>query len=172
MSGVKACPTCGSGNAATSERCWVCGGSLASAGPVARVPKQVTDSGDTLKALGWLGLLSGIGFVTLLVAIELFREWPGLLVPYAVIVLLGFAALARTAWLQTRKSSSEPAAPTVGPGTVAPAGPPAKRTLAEDIALGVTIAFVVLAGFGLLLVAAVVIFFLICLAMLGAGGFH
>lgn len=178
MSGVKTCPVCASGNAATSERCWVCGAALSSApGSAVEVPAPVRDSGDALQAIGWLALLSGIAFVTVLVAVELALEWPGLLIPYALVVLIGFAALARTAWLQSRRSRETPSAPEASAAAPeAPAAPPSSGgskagDLARDVALGLSIALIVIAFFALLAVAAVVIFLAICFAVIaGSGG--
>jgi len=86
-----------------------------------------------------------------------------------LLVIIGFAALARTAWLQTRKRTATPA-PDAAPETPAP---PKPRSLVDDVALGLTIAMAVLAAFLLLAVSAVVIFFIICLAVLSSsGGFH
>lgn len=168
---VRACGVCGSGNASQSTHCWVCGAALGSGAP-APVPAQVQQSGDTMKAVGWLALLTGIGFVTLLIAIELALEWPGLLVPYALVVLIGFAALTRTAWLQTR--GAQVAAPSAQQQAQAKAKSDKNAKLVQDVALGVSIALLVIAAFALLMVAAVVIFFIICLAVIASssGGFH
>ena len=170
---VRTCPMCGSGNAATSTQCWVCGATLGT-GDYAPVPASVQKSGDTMQALGWLGLLTGIAFVTVLIGIELALEWPGLLVPYALVVVIGFAALTRTAWLQTRKGAGQPQG---SPQPTAASSPGASKgdgsKLVQDVALGLSIALLVIAAFALLMVAAVVIFFIICLAVIaGAGGLH
>ncbi|MGE0792037.1 MAG: hypothetical protein AB7S26_40560 [Sandaracinaceae bacterium] len=176
MSGVVACAMCGSGNAATSAQCWVCGASLSGAARIGPPPRAVRDPSDNLTALGWLALLIGLALAALLIGIELAIEWPGMLVPFALVVLIGFGALARTAWVQTRPAESAPP-----PAPSAAATPPAdaargdgapKRSLANDVALGVTIVMLILAGLALAAVAAMVIFFLICLAMIGVGGLH
>jgi len=175
MSGVVACPVCGSGNARTTERCWVCGAPLAGAAPVGAPPPDRTQSGTrTFQLLGWSALLLALGFTALLIGVELALEWPGLLIPYAVVVLVAFAALGRTAWVQIRKpvDVSTPTTRT-GDATGPPDGKITGAEVAQGVALGLTIALAVIAGLILLMVAAMVIFFLICLALVaGAGGIH
>ncbi|MBX3275361.1 MAG: hypothetical protein KF729_34160 [Sandaracinaceae bacterium] len=170
--GVRGCPTCGSGNATNSPRCWVCGAVLGTAPEHSEVaPAILADDGSTraLRIAGWSALLLGLGFTALLIAVQLALEWPGLLVPYALVVLVAFVALARTAWVQIRR---RPAVATAA----AQAGPPRAGVsgvdVAQGIALGLAIAIAVIAGLLLLALAGLVIFFLICLALLGGMQLH
>lgn len=177
--GVRACPICGSGNATATARCWVCGADLASAAPpsAAAAPAPATTydaSTRTLQMVGWSALLLGLGFTALLIAVELALEWPGMLIPYAVVVLVAFAALGRTAYVQLRK---KPGAVEARPTTAAEGAPrtdggTSTADVLQTVALGVAIAIAVIAGLLLLAVAAMVIFFLICLAMISSSGFH
>ncbi len=173
MSGVRACPVCGSGNATTTARCWVCGADLAGAAPpsaAAAPPPATTSDGSTrtFQVLAWSALLLGLGFTALLIAIELALEWPGMLIPYAVVVLVAFAALGRTAWVQLKKPPA--AAPPAG---ARPDGKITGTDVVQGVALGLVIALAVIAGLVLLAVAAMVIFFLICLAVVSSsGGLH
>ena len=167
--GVRGCPTCGSGNALNSARCWVCGAALTSAAPHEATPAILVDDGSTraLRIAGWSALLCGLGFTALLIAVQLALEWPGLLVPYALVVLVAFVALARTAWVQIRR---RPAAATAHAGP--PRGGVTGTDVAQGIALGLAIAIAVIAGLLLLALAALVIFFLICLALVGGMQWH
>jgi hypothetical protein len=168
---------CGSGSAAGATKCWVCGANLDDASALPPTPlargSSASSDGHAFRVLGWSAFLLGIGFVTLLVGVELAFEWPGLLIPYALIVLVAFVALARTAYVQLRRRPDPQAAPASG---TAAASPPTGKTktndIVQDVALGLTIALAVIAGLMLLFVAAVVIFFLICLAIVGAAGLH
>lgn len=173
MSAIRACPVCGSGSAAGAAKCWVCGASLDSAAPTSPVsasPLAKTSSaasdGHRFRVLGWSAFLLGIGFVTLLVGVELALQWPGLLIPYALIVLVSFVALARTAYVQLRpRPDPSPHPVAASAGASPPAGKGKPRDVVADVALGLTIALAVIAGLMLLFVAAVVIFFLVCLAI-------
>lgn len=176
MSGVVACPVCGSGNARTTDRCWVCGAPLAGAASAGAPPPDRTQTGtQSLRLLGWSALLLALGFTAALIGVELALEWPGLLIPYALIVLVAFAALGRTAWVQIRKPVEVRAAPTTATGDATGPRPSSKITgtdVAQGVALGLTIALAVIAGLILLFVAAIVIFFLICLALVAGSGIH
>ncbi|MCA9606272.1 MAG: hypothetical protein KC619_11785 [Myxococcales bacterium] len=176
---ARACPICGSGNAANVPRCWVCGADLAAAAPpsAGAAPAPATrydDSTRTFQLIGWSALLLGLGFTALLIAVELALEWPGMLIPYAVVVLVAFVALGRTAWVQIKKKPTGAAATLSAEGTPAPR-PDNKSTgtdVIQGVALGLAIAIAVIAGLMLLAVAAMVIFFLICLAMMAGAGYH
>lgn len=178
--GVRACPICGSGNATATPRCWVCGADLGAAAPpsAAAAPAPASkydDSTRTFQLVGWSALLLGLGFTAVLIAVELALEWPGMLIPYAVVVLVAFVALGRTAWVQIKKKPDSVAATPTVSAEGAPAKPDGRTTSADivqGVALGLAIAMAVVAGLMLLAVAAMVIFFLICLAMMGGSGFH
>jgi len=177
MSGVVACPVCGSGNARTTDRCWVCGAALAGAPAVGASPPDRTQTGTRgFQLVGWSALLLALGFTAVLIGVELALEWPGLLVPYAIVVLVAFVALGRTAWVQIRKPVDVAPRPTTAAGDATGPRPDGKVTgtdVVQGVALGLTIALAVIAGLILLFIAAVVIFFLICLAIVaGAGGIH
>lgn len=133
--GVRACPICGSGNATVTARCWVCGADLAAAAPpsAAAAPAPATTydaSTRTLQMVGWSALLLGLGFTALLIAVELALEWPGMLIPYAVVVLVAFVALGRTAYVQLRRKPGavEARPTTAAEGAPAPTAAPRPRT--------------------------------------------
>lgn len=179
MSEVRACPVCGSGSAPAATKCWVCGADLDGSGPAPVSPlatsplarSSAASDGHGFQVLGWSAFLLGIAFVTLLVGVELALEWPGLLIPYALIVLVAFVALARTAYVQLRRPAPTAASATAAAGPSPPVGKGQGKDIVNDVALGLTIALAVIAGLMLLFVAAVVIFFLVCLAIV-AGVSH
>jgi len=117
-----------------------------------------------------------LGFTSALIGFELALEWPGLLIPYALVVLVAFVALGRTAWVQIRKPVEvTPARPTTRTGDATGPRPDGKVTgtdVVQGVALGLTIALAVIAGLILLFLAAIVIFFLICLALVAGSGIH
>lgn len=163
MSGVRGCPTCGSGNALEATQCWVCG-SLITPGEappqtlLARQQQRHETSRRTFRILGWVAFLLGIFFICTLVAIELALEWPGLLIPFAGITLVVFVALGRIAYVQIR--SPVPLPPEGGAKKGVSGG-----EVLEGVAMGLALAGAIIAGMMLLFVAAMVIFFLICIAM-------
>lgn len=156
MSKLQSCGVCGSGNAKGYAKCWVCGATPgqapAGASPLAPTPEG-TAEGRGLRALGWTAFLIGMAFVTLLVSVELALEWPGLLIPYAAVVLGAFVALARTAYAHIKRGGTDESV--------------TGSELAQGIALGAVTVLVVLAALLLLFIAAIVIFFAICLVVLG-----
>lgn len=178
MRDVVACPRCGSGNAPTMARCWVCGTPMT--GPPPTAPPPATDDTLPFRAIGWLALLAGLVLVGGLVAIELALEWPGLLVPYALVQLVVFAALARTAWVNLRRPpapAADGAAARAGVGASAPAaGGSAARAgvsggeVVQGIALALTIALVVIALLALLAVSAIILFMMVCFGMIAVSG--
>ncbi|MCB9597893.1 MAG: hypothetical protein H6719_34575 [Sandaracinaceae bacterium] len=179
MSEVRACLICGSGNSAQVARCWVCGADLTAAPPpgaAAAPPPAATYDKSTraLQVVGWSSLLLGIGFTAILIAVELGLNWPGMLIPYAVIVLVAFVALGRTAWVQLKKKPTLAAASAAGgpEGGAAPKKGVTGPDVMQSVALGLAIAMAVIAGLMLLAVAAVVIFFLICLVLVSSSGMH
>ena len=180
MSGIRSCPTCGSGNALQSTKCWVCGGGLEGqpSPSVARLPGPAPGTyGSTqgFKALGWVSLLLGIGFTAILIGVELAMEWPGLLVPYALVVLVTFVALGRTAWVHLKKKPETPQAPPTASAAAAGGGakPAASKPgvtgsdVAHGVALGLTVALAVIAALALMAITAIVLFAVICLAYFG-----
>ena len=162
MSGAKRCVACRQISDPRAPRCWVCGGPLVDDGPAV----QPAGSDDTpLRLLGWIALLGGIGFVTLLVAVELAMGWTGLLIPYALVMLLVFGALGRTAWVHIKGAR----APTEG----APGSTTTGEEILKGVALAMALTLAVLALLLLMAVAAIVLFLMVCFAIIGAaGGLH
>ncbi|MFK7986594.1 MAG: hypothetical protein AB8I08_11270 [Sandaracinaceae bacterium] len=158
----KMCTWCHRPNDPRASHCWVCQSELpAEAAAPATEPAERSGTDGLLRAFGWLGLLFGLGFVSLLVGIELGSNWPGLLVPFALVMLVVFGGLGVTAYVHIRKSRAVEGERSAG------------ETLFAGVALAVSLVFVLLALLFLLMIAAMVIFFLVCLAMIGgAGGFH
>lgn len=178
MSGhaVQACPVCGSGNAPNAGRCWICGVMLspaigpyrgAGADPAAHPPRAAAPApaAQTHPAaiVAWIAVLLGIFAVTGLIAIELAINWPGVLVPYALMVLIVYLGLGRVAWI-----SLSPPRP---PGGGSPAVPPGASThsskgeaVIRGVAWAMVVAAIAISLAFLLFVAAMVIFFVICLA--------
>ena len=168
MNAVRPCPACGSGNATQSTQCWICGAALGdraaavSNAPAAH-PRPSTDvSTDTWKLLGWTSMLLGLGFTSILVGVELALEWPGLLIPYALVVLVTFVALGRTAYVHLKK---KPEPDEGAPGGAKP-GSVTGADVLRGLALGLTAALAVIAALVLLAVSAMIIFVIICFAAL------
>lgn len=169
MSGVMTCPHCGSGNATTSQVCWVCGGPLRG-GPAGPPPQLATNASSArgFQIFGWATLLLGLVFTAVLIGVELALEWPGMLIPFALVVVVAFAALARTAYVQIKKPlvTGPATAPRSGQGTrPETTGGVTGNEVVQGVALGIAIAAAVIAGLLLLGITAMVIFFLICMAM-------
>ena len=160
MSGVVACPVCGSGNAVGAPRCWVCGftreGDAATQPAPTRLAARRARPSPHRKwfAAGWTVMFLGIAFVAALVGLELLFNWPGLLVPYALGVLIMFAALGKVAHVTLRGGQGQD-------GT----------DVLQGVAMGLIFAGGVLAALALLFVAAIVLFLIVCFAILG-GAIH
>ncbi len=109
------CSTCGSGNTPESPRCWICGALLervaasatAPSAPLAAAPRapaavdglfapSATVEGYGLRLTGWLVVVLAIGMLAMLVGSQLAADWPGLLVPYAVVVIVGGVGVGAT----------------------------------------------------------------------------
>lgn len=169
MSGGITCPVCGNPNQLGASNCWVCSAVL-SGEAVDSVLSPHDSQAQSLRVLGWTAFLFGLALVTLLVGVELALEWPGLLIPFALIVLVSFVALARTAYVHLQRPPKAPApVKASGDDTGSPRRGAVTRTdVVQGVAMGLSIAMAVIAGLLLLFVAAFVIFALICFAMLSS----
>ena len=151
---AKRCTWCNNLSDPRLEHCWVCGGQLVStAMPAVPGPKVQDDT--LLRALGWLALLGGLAFVSLIVGNEIGANWPGLLIPYGLGMLVVFGALGGSAWVNLK--AARPEGSELG-----------KRSRGEmlfaGVALGITGLVVVLVLLMLLMLAAIIIFMMVCYA--------
>ena len=167
MSGVRGCPTCGSGNALEATQCWVCGAALsAGAAPpqtsLARQERASSDSTQTWRLISWSAFLPAILTICALVGIEIALNWPGLLVPFALITLIVIGSLGRIAYVQLKRP---PSMPGQGQGGGPKKGGTTGSEVLQGVALGLAIAAAIIAGMILLFVAMVVIFFILCLSL-------
>lgn len=156
---AKVCTWCHRPNDPRATQCWVCQSALpdqAAPAPASSSERSGTDG--LLRAFGWLGLLFGLAFVSLLVGVELGSNWPGLLVPFALVMLVIFGGLGLTAFVHIRQARSVQNEASAG------------EKLFAGVALAVTLLFALLALLFLLMIAAMVIFFLVCLAVIGGAG--
>jgi hypothetical protein len=168
---LEACRTCGSGNAPGAPRCWVCG-AVPGEGPLPRAP--VSSSSTTSATLAWVVVVLGILFVTLLIGISLAFEWPGLLIPYAIVVVMGLTGVATVVFAVVMASRAM--APSRGGAPVQPRGATAKSArdhdavtdLAQAVGIVAIVVAIALVVFFLLFVAAIIVFFLVCFAMIAA----
>ncbi len=165
------CAYCGELNPASRKTCWMCEQDLSSATPV--VSHQAGDELDTTvadKATAAVGRVSLTWAVSVALLVVLFAavslgiglsKMPALLIPFVAVSVLVLGALIRMIQLQRRavykKSSQESfvdALATVGAGA----------------ALGLSAVAVILGLILLLMVAAGIIFFIVCFAMLASYG--
>lgn len=154
----KQCGWCQGVSGPQATICWICRSPLPE--QAAPVTPSSTGTEGLASAFGWLAGIFSLGIVTFLVGWELLSHWPGMLIPYGGAVLAAFSGLTLTAYLHLRSARTVDGEATAGEAVLAGAG------------LAVAAIFVVLALLMLLGVAAFVVFFLICLAVLGSGGFH
>lgn len=160
MTALTTCSTCGSGNRAEVAQCWVCGAALGGSGATPFVVASETPelrAERRTHAVIWLTVLVGLAITATLVAVELALNWPGLMVPYSLVMFATFVALARTAWTEMRRKSAEGRDKSRG------------QDIVESVALGVGVTIGVLAALILLMVAAAVLFFVICMAIAVTG---
>lgn len=159
----KMCAWCHRPNDPRASHCWVCQSELPAqaAAPAPPPAGERTGTDGLFRAFGWIGLLFGLGFVSLLVGVELGSNWPGLLVPFALVMLIVFGGLGVTAYMHIAQARAVEGERSAG------------EKLFAGVALAVSLMFVLLALLFLLMIAAMVIFFLVCLAIIGgSGGFH
>lgn len=162
----RVCHVCRNLNDPRAGACWVCYSPLpamAQPPPHASVAPSTDGRGSRLRdgsvvtafgLIGWLVLLGGMGLTVLLVGFELAREWPGLLIPFALVQLVMFAALGRTVWMHGKATIGS------GPADARPAD-----AMTQRVTFVVSMALVGASLLVLLAVAAFVIFMVICLAV-------
>ncbi|MGE0323731.1 MAG: hypothetical protein AB7S68_15575 [Polyangiaceae bacterium] len=186
MSATYPCPHCQTTVAVGATRCWLCKGALSQAlNPGA---SEVAKRDRT-----WLVIVILASLVLLLVGAQLWVIAPGLLVPYGVLVLPVSVVLARIAWVgrldfwrseAAAAEAAQAATHAATPGVTADGAYPRNLDGAvqgsvqggrgdrpgdkviKGVAIGVTVFLVVTAVVLMLLVAAVVIFAIICFASL------
>lgn len=152
MTAAKRCTRCFELSDPRSRACWVCGGALVDAPPA---PAEAPAGDDrSLRVLGWVLLIGGIGFVSLLVGVELALEWPGLLIPFALVMLVVFGGLGRTAWVHVRGARARAEEGTSG------------EEILRGVALALAITLAILALLFLLALAAVILFMMVCFAVI------
>ena len=184
---VIACPSCGSGTRAGADTCWLCGASLVgTAHRVPALPSPVTEfapppmaptARSSSSGCFWIGGIVVSTIVLLFIAIEIALLAPGLMIPYAVLMVPIMIAFGRMVYIQAFRKEAPPAGPQAG----APAGPQlsargdavggASQDTGSKVAAGVAMGLVgIMAVVGilvLLFIAAVVILFIVCIAMMG-----
>lgn len=92
------CGSCGSGSEEGASFCWLCGYPLGTA--AAGVPVQPVTPMHPQTGLAWVVAFLSALFVLSSVAVELALRWPGLLIPYAVMVVPVLAVLVRILYVQ------------------------------------------------------------------------
>lgn len=158
------CGTCGSGNDAARVRCWVCGAGRpsatalsssapgSSAAPRPATPQPLTSSRSGQRTAAWFIVILAILFLSLLIGIELALQWPGMLIPFGLLVVVvgvGVGALMRAHFA----AALDPAR--------------ASQVAVGDVLLGAstalaTASLVVLGLLALVVVCALVLFYMLC----------
>ncbi|MEM9070953.1 MAG: hypothetical protein AAGE52_20755, partial [Myxococcota bacterium] len=90
---IVSCPSCGSGTQPGATHCWLCRYPLTGAQAVA--PPVPIPHAQPQRSWGWLVAVILAVFIMFVVAIELAFLAPGLLIPYAVVLVPVMVVLGR-----------------------------------------------------------------------------
>ncbi len=172
------CPSCGSGAEGDAKFCWLCGYPLASTAALA--PPADPVGAPPISGFVWIGGFVLALLVMLGVAVELALLWPGLLIPYTLMLVPVVAVLARIAyvqrldfWKDREPEARRGSAVAEGAGSADGEAPSSVSSeimgeVATAIAIGFGAVLVVIGIVFLLAVAAFIILIAICLGMLAA----
>lgn len=176
---VIACPSCGSGTRADASHCWLCGAPLAGAiaAPAAPLPSPVhvpspapVAAQQKSKGSGcfWIGGIIVSTIVLLFVGLEIGLLAPGLLIPYAVLMVPIMIVFGRMVYIQLFRKEAPPAPPgqqlTARGDVVQASGSDTGAKVATGIAMGLVGVVAIVGILILLFIAAVVILFIVCIA--------
>lgn len=180
---IVACPSCGSGTRADAQVCWLCGASLATASaalpaapaPVAPAPGPVApQQKSSSSGCFWIGGIIVSTIVLLFVGLEIGLLAPGLLIPYAVLMVPIMIVFGRMVYIQLFRREAPPAAPApsgqalTARGDAMPSSSVDTGTkVAAGVAMGLAGVAAIVGILILLFIAAVVILFIVCLATMG-----
>jgi hypothetical protein len=161
---VVACGVCGSGNHPNARFCWICGAQLTGgqhayrgALPAQRqVPAAPEQPSSPLGTIGFVGLVLGLLFVSLLIGVTLALEWRGFLVPYAIFLLAIFAGIGRVVWRAHERSRAGKDGNVTG------------ADVAQGVATAAISFAIVIALLLLLFITAIILFLVLCFATFGA----
>lgn len=175
MSNIVACPSCGSGTRADAQFCWLCGASLATASVAAPVaaaaapaPVPVAPQKSSGSGCFWIGGIIVSTIVLLFVGLEIAFIAPGLLIPYAVLMVPIMLVFGRMVYIQLFRKEPPPAAPgqqlTARGDAVQTAPMDTGTKVAAGLAMGLAGVAAIVGIMILVFIAAVVILFIVCLA--------
>ncbi len=184
MKAGRICPSCGSGAEGDAKFCWLCGYPLAE---TAAAPTGQLVAAPPLEGFVWIGGFVLALMVMLGVALELALLWPGLLVPYALMLVPVVAVMARIIYVQRFDfwRDRKPFESSGAPPSAQPANATARADQAEEsssmasdvmgevataLAIGLGAVVVVTGLVFLLAVAAFIILIAICFGVLAFGG--
>jgi len=169
------CPSCGAAPRPGASHCWLCGAPM-NAQPAGTIPDEPVGGNGV-----WLFVALMLMAVMLTVAFEILLVWPGLIIFYAAAMVPVLGVLIRILWVQRldfwrgrAKKAPKPTSANLGPRGDAPSrgAPSGDASTAEKVVAGVAMGLAgVMAVIGvvmLIAVAAMVIFFLVCLAMIAS----
>lgn len=177
---VVACPSCGSGTRADAQFCWLCGASMSAAAvapaaapvaaPAAPAPAPVAPQQSSGSGCLWIGGIIVSTIVLLFVGLEIGILAPGLLIPYAVVMVPIMLVFGRMMYIQLFRKQPPPAAPgqqLSARGDVVRQGDSNMDTgtkVATGIAMGLAGVAAIVGIMLLIFIAAIVILFIVCLA--------